>query len=110
MKITYLYNFVSGRSISSFGTCCAALNGVDPAIIDRAEELILMSARGEDLVAACAKLSNAEIQDLDDAEQVARQFLALNLPEDKSLDVGNIRNLLEDALSVSENSTSDVTS
>lgn len=99
-----------GRSIASFGTCCAALNGIDPAIVNRAEELIMMSARGEDLVAACAKLSDAEIQDLDAAERVARQFLILDLPDDKSSDVANIRSLLDGVLSVSESSTSVPTS
>lgn len=32
-QITYLYNFVPGRSRSSFGTCCASMNGIDPAIV-----------------------------------------------------------------------------
>ncbi len=43
---------------------CAALNGIDPAIIARAEELIVLSARGEDLVAACATMSEKDEQDL----------------------------------------------
>lgn len=66
----------------------------------------MMSARGEDLVAACAKLSDAEMQDLDEAERVARQFLTLDLPDDKSSDVANVRSLLEGVLFASESSTS----
>ena len=66
-QITYLYNFRSGRSISSFGTACAAIHGIEPAIVARADELILLEARGEDLVAACAKISERDAADLEAA-------------------------------------------
>lgn len=46
---------------------CAALNGIDSAIVDRADELVLLSARGEDLVTACATISEREEVDLKDA-------------------------------------------
>lgn len=78
-QVTYLYNFVPGRSMSSFGTICASMNGIDPAIVERADELIILSSRGEDLVAACAKISEEEKQMLEQADQMARRFLKLDM-------------------------------
>ncbi|KAF2963891.1 hypothetical protein GQX73_g9690 [Xylaria multiplex] len=74
-QVTYLYQFAPGRSISSFGSRCAAMNGVDRAIVDRAESIILQMARHEDLEVACSKLSEDETQKLGVAEGVARAFL-----------------------------------
>ncbi|KAH9210583.1 muts domain V-domain-containing protein [Leptodontidium sp. 2 PMI_412] len=101
-QITYLYNFVSGRSNSSFGTSCAVMNGIDPAIVERADELILMAARGEDLVLACAEMTPDEVKKYEEAEQVGRQFLEKDFPrpEDKHRDEIDIRSLLQDVLSV----------
>ncbi|KAF8475653.1 muts domain V-domain-containing protein [Kalaharituber pfeilii] len=87
-QITYLYKLEKGRSISSFGTCCAALNGIDPAIVARAEDLILLSARGEDLIAACMKFSESEKMELESAEKIAREFLTWDFDEDLAEDEG----------------------
>ncbi|KAK2799306.1 MutS protein msh5 [Onygenales sp. PD_10] len=97
-QVTYLYNFRSGRSNASFGTNCAAMNGIDPAIISRANEIGTLAARGEDLVVICAKMSADEMDELEDArllshlgklnaeigmqESMARRFLEADFSED----------------------------
>ena len=101
-QITYIYNFKLGRSVSSFGTSCAALNGIDPAIVERADELILLSSRGEDLTAACAKLSEKEAQELERAESVGRQFLEqdFSLSDENNLSGIDVRSMLQNILAM----------
>ncbi|KAF8420824.1 DNA mismatch repair protein MutS [Tirmania nivea] len=81
-QITYLYKLEAGRSTSSFGTCCAALNGIDATIVSRAEDLILLAARGEDLTLACLILSDSEKMELEQAEKIAREFLTWDFWKD----------------------------
>ncbi|KAE8355541.1 muts domain V-domain-containing protein [Aspergillus coremiiformis] len=67
-QITYLYNFRLGRSSKSYGPICAALNGINETIVERANDLASLAIRGENLTAACAKLSAEEMQDLEEAD------------------------------------------
>lgn len=46
---------------------CAALNGVPEDIVRRAEDLILFSIKGEDLVAACCQMPTDEAAELKEA-------------------------------------------
>ncbi|KAL1792204.1 hypothetical protein ACET3X_009955 [Alternaria dauci] len=89
-QVTYLYNLCEGRSTSSLGTCCAALNGIPPEIVRRAENLILLSMRGEDLVAACCQMPEDEAAELEEAEQIAREFLEADLYRDPKSTLADI--------------------
>lgn len=70
-QVTYLYNVKNGRSISSYGTTCAAMSGISPEVVKRAEDLVELLVKGEDLTAACAIVSRDEIVELEQAVSVA---------------------------------------
>ncbi|KAF3000149.1 MutS protein msh5 [Curvularia kusanoi] len=104
-QITYLYNFREGRSTSSFGTCCAALNGVPGHIVRRAEDLILLSIKGANLVVACCQMPEDEAAELEEAvrqmatifdlanidkEQIAKDFLNINLNDEPKASLSDI--------------------
>ncbi|PWY89766.1 DNA mismatch repair protein Msh5 [Aspergillus heteromorphus CBS 117.55] len=93
-QITYLYNFRLGRSNRSYGTICAAMNGISQAIVDRADEIASLSARGENLIAACALLSTEETQALEEADKLARLFLSWDLSK-TDLSSSSVRDELE---------------
>lgn len=57
----------SSISTKPAGYSCAAIAGINPNIVSRANELATLSARGENLIAACAVLSDRETQVLEEA-------------------------------------------
>jgi hypothetical protein len=54
---------------------CAAMNGVPHEIVQRAENLILLIMKGEDLVAACCRMPEDETADLEEAVSAQRRTL-----------------------------------
>ena len=75
-EVTYLYNLKSGRSTLSYGVQCAAMSGVPIEVVQRAAELGDVMARGGDLVSLLAVTSPNETEELEEAQAVARAFLA----------------------------------
>jgi DNA mismatch repair protein MSH5 len=65
----------------SYGTQCAAMNGIPSPIVARAANLATLVCQGEDLVAVCAAMSPEEEEDLEDAEMTARLFLEQDFDE-----------------------------
>lgn len=104
-QVTYLFRLMPGRSTSSYGCRCAAMNGVDEAVVERAEALTLLLARNEDLQAACAKLAPAEERRLEEAELIARRFVEMDIvvPQPRragvrATEVGSVRAMLKELL------------
>lgn len=56
-------------------TSCAALNGVPEEIVRRAEHLILLAMKGEDLVAACCQTPEDEAAEFEEAVSKALTLL-----------------------------------
>lgn len=81
-RVIYLYNLRPGRSDISYGTQCAAMNGVPSEVVERATELARLSREGEDLVAICSALSKADLGALQHAELAARKFLSEDFDRD----------------------------
>ncbi len=79
-QITFLYRLLPGRSSSSLGVLCAAASGVPSDVIRRAEAIVALQDRNESLVEACSELSEEEKRELEQAELVARRFLAWQIP------------------------------
>jgi len=98
-QVLYLYKLQPGKSISSFGSCCAAINGVESAIVQRADSISRLMDQNEDLRSACARLTREEQERLEKAEEVARVFLSLDMEDlETSLGTGQDTDCVHDAL------------
>ncbi|KAI9171900.1 MutS protein [Paramyrothecium foliicola] len=102
-QLTYLFKLVPGCCRSSFGSRCAALNGVPSAVTERAEAIAGLLSRNEDITSACAKLTVDEEQQLELAEVAARKFISEDLGghngQDRHQEATDATNLLAKILS-----------
>jgi DNA mismatch repair protein MSH5 len=85
--VTYLYQLKEGRSNLSYGTQCAAMNGIPKQIVDRAADLSERLRHGEDLITVCSAIPEHEFEDLAEAERIGRAFLEYEF-EGEQEDVG----------------------
>ncbi|KAL2137071.1 hypothetical protein VTI74DRAFT_9677 [Chaetomium olivicolor] len=103
-QITFLYHLLPGRGSSSLGVLCAAINDVPSDVITRAETVVAMQERNENLVEACSELSEEDNRCLKQAELVARRFLELEFPNSRRGQGGamSIRDMLQSVLAPEE--------
>lgn len=63
--VPYIHIYLPGAtrlsSADYIHDSCASINGINQTIVSRANELAALSARGENLIAACAVLSEEEM-------------------------------------------------
>ncbi|KAK4449400.1 muts domain V-domain-containing protein [Podospora aff. communis PSN243] len=79
-EITYLHKLLPGRGESSLASSCAAQNGVDPEIIERADDLIAYQETNEDLEVVCVGLTEKEQQHVGVTRLRTQRFLELEIP------------------------------
>lgn len=107
-RVTFLYRLLPGRGPSSWGVLCAALNDVPRDVVERAEAIVALRERNEDLVvAACLEVSEEDRERLRRAELVARRFLEMQLPASGGgrPGEGSIRDTLQAVLASEEAET-----
>jgi DNA mismatch repair protein MSH5 len=99
-QITFLFQLRPGRDASSLGTVCAAINGVEREVVERAEALVLLQERNEDLVGACTQITEEDIRSINAAEMIARRFLAMDIPRPGAGrgELGAVRSMLHQVI------------
>lgn len=103
-QVTFLYRLLPGRGPSSLGVMCAAMSDVPGEVIERAEAIVALRDRNEDLVTACLELTEGDREGLRHAELVARRFLEMQVPISGRREQGKrpIRDILQAVLASEE--------
>ncbi|KAI0632052.1 DNA mismatch repair protein MutS [Trametes polyzona] len=81
-KITYLYKVAQGYSLHSHAITCAELFGIPRRVTARARYASELLAKHEICQLLDEAMSDVERQELGDAEEVCRKFLAWDLSEE----------------------------
>ncbi|SPQ18976.1 a22c99f1-1a2f-4758-a9a1-07ceedd3614c [Thermothielavioides terrestris] len=106
--VTFLFRLLPGRGSSSLGVLCAASNDVPSDVINRARAIVALLDNNESLLEACSDMTQEDKRRLEEAELVARRFLALEIP-DRGREQGGsvpIRDMLRSVLAPGEAPTS----
>ncbi|KAK3695186.1 muts domain V-domain-containing protein [Podospora appendiculata] len=100
-QITFLYQLLPGRGASSLGTMCAAINGVEREVVERAEFIVGLLEMNEDLEMVCQEVTEEDVEELLQAEMMARRFLAMDFPSPRRNpeDLVFVREMLEEVIS-----------
>ncbi|KAI0052711.1 hypothetical protein FA95DRAFT_1664395 [Auriscalpium vulgare] len=80
-QITYLYRVANGLALDSHAARCAALFGVPAHIVQRAQYVHRLLANHEIAQLLDEGMTDTEVQDLEDAEEVCRRFLKWDLED-----------------------------
>lgn len=99
-KVTFLFRLLPGRGSSSLGILCAAINNVPDDVIRRAEAVVALQDRNENLVEACSNPFGENSLGLRQAGLIARRFLEMNPPASSrgKQGEGSIREILQATL------------
>lgn len=75
-RVKFLHVLQEGRSTESFGCHCAAISGVTPSVVERANQVTKLLGQGASLSKVCLQSRVDDIKRLKGNEKRARRFLA----------------------------------
>ncbi|GAV50260.1 hypothetical protein ZYGR_0U01160 [Zygosaccharomyces rouxii] len=99
--ITFLYSVQEGISRESFGIYCAKVCGVDRPIVTRANELASLMNQGYDMVDYCGRLTESEIADLQQNQEIVKRFLLWDLDLEETTDTNDLKEKLRSIINPS---------
>lgn len=77
--ITFLFKIKEGISSQSFGVYCAKICGLNPKIVERAQELSSLIDKGYDLVSYCGRLTEEDIKRFEVSQRKVKAFISWDL-------------------------------